>query len=113
LINDETRKVNGNADCKNSDLTEELGQVEFIFSDKTGTLTQNKMEFKKFSVGGLIYPDEADLNWSGKQESERTYEDYMKNDEDHGGLVLEYFKFMSLCHKVVAEKNKKTGEYMY
>jgi len=33
--------------CRNSDLIEELGQVEFIFSDKTGTLTQNKMEFKK------------------------------------------------------------------
>ena len=43
------------ASCKNSDLIEEMGQVEFIFSDKTGTLTQNKMEFKKVSVGGVIY----------------------------------------------------------
>jgi len=33
--------------CRNSDLIEELGQVEFVFSDKTGTLTQNKMEFKR------------------------------------------------------------------
>ena len=33
--------------CRNSDLIEELGQVQFVFSDKTGTLTQNKMEFKK------------------------------------------------------------------
>ena len=41
--------------CRNSDLIEELGQVEFIFSDKTGTLTQNKMEFKKCSVNGKIY----------------------------------------------------------
>jgi phospholipid-transporting ATPase len=36
--------------CRNSDLIEELGQVEFVFSDKTGTLTQNKMEFKKTSI---------------------------------------------------------------
>ncbi len=38
--------------CRNSDLIEELGQVEFVFSDKTGTLTQNKMEFKKVSING-------------------------------------------------------------
>ena len=38
------------ASCRNSDLIEELGQVEFVFSDKTGTLTQNKMEFKKCQV---------------------------------------------------------------
>ena len=43
--------------CRNSDLIEELGQVEFVFSDKTGTLTQNKMEFKKLQVGGVVYGD--------------------------------------------------------
>lgn len=41
--------------CSNSDLIEELGQVEFVFSDKTGTLTQNKMEFKNVSIDGVIY----------------------------------------------------------
>ena len=41
--------------CRNSDLIEELGQVEFVFSDKTGTLTQNKMEFKKCQIGGEVY----------------------------------------------------------
>ena len=48
------------SEAKNSDLIEELGQVQFVFSDKTGTLTQNKMEFKKFSVANKVYPDEAD-----------------------------------------------------
>lgn len=34
-----------------------MGQVEFVFSDKTGTLTQNKMEFKKISVDATVYGD--------------------------------------------------------
>lgn len=43
--------------CRTSDLIEELGQVDFVFSDKTGTLTQNKMVFKKCSVGNVVYGD--------------------------------------------------------
>lgn len=40
---------------KNWGISDDLGQIEYVFSDKTGTLTQNVMEFQKCSVRGVIY----------------------------------------------------------
>lgn len=37
---------------KTWNISDDLGQIEYIFSDKTGTLTQNVMEFKKCSING-------------------------------------------------------------
>ncbi len=48
--------------ARTSELIEELGQVEFIFSDKTGTLTINKMEFKNCYIGGVIFGSKDNSN---------------------------------------------------
>ena len=39
------------ASVNNGSIIEDLGQINFIFSDKTGTLTRNEMEFKSMCVG--------------------------------------------------------------
>eukprot|EP01118_Nematostelium_gracile_P019227 TRINITY_DN8839_c0_g1_i2.p1 TRINITY_DN8839_c0_g1~~TRINITY_DN8839_c0_g1_i2.p1 ORF type:complete len:1148 (-),score=269.15 TRINITY_DN8839_c0_g1_i2:58-3234(-) len=62
--------------ARTSNLNEELGQVHHVFSDKTGTLTCNRMEFKKFSLGGVIYP----------QTTENDNENDNENDQEiHNG----------------------------
>ena len=48
-------KTDTPAKSRSTTLNEELGQVKYVFSDKTGTLTQNVMEFKKCAVGNKIY----------------------------------------------------------
>lgn len=40
---------------QSSNLNEELGQIQYIFSDKTGTLTCNVMDFRKMSAGDTSY----------------------------------------------------------
>jgi len=71
-IFDETKDMP--AKVQSSNLNEELGQIEYIFSDKTGTLTQNIMEFKKMCIGDTSY---------GKSENDdlETYSRYTSNSD--------------------------------
>ncbi|KAA8517635.1 hypothetical protein F0562_015109 [Nyssa sinensis] len=41
--------------CRSLNINEDLGQIRYVFSDKTGTLTENKMEFRIASVYGKNY----------------------------------------------------------
>jgi phospholipid-translocating ATPase len=53
------------ARCNTNTILENLGQVGYIFSDKTGTLTDNVMKFRKISVAGTVWLHQTDLEQSG------------------------------------------------
>ena len=79
MYDEETDK---NAECRNSDLIEELGQIDFIFSDKTGTLTCNKMVFKKWHVDGKTFSvDENDNEKAPFEDNEESKEHLFNNDQ--------------------------------
>ncbi|XP_029431569.1 probable phospholipid-transporting ATPase IM isoform X2 [Rhinatrema bivittatum] len=118
------------AETRTTTLNEELGQIEYIFSDKTGTLTQNIMTFNKCSINGKIFGEVYDDLGRKAEISERTAAvDFSFNphaDEkfqfyDHSlirsiklgePMVHEFFRLLSLCHTVMAEE-KKEGELVY
>ncbi|XP_026658040.1 phospholipid-transporting ATPase 1 isoform X3 [Phoenix dactylifera] len=46
---------NSRFQCRALNINEDLGQIKYVFSDKTGTLTENKMEFQCASINGVDY----------------------------------------------------------
>lgn len=57
------------ARCNTNTILENLGQVGYIFSDKTGTLTDNVMKFRKISVAGSVWLHEMDIDDADTEEA--------------------------------------------
>ena len=52
---DKNLKYDRPISCRTFTINEDLGQIGYVFSDKTGTITQNKLVFKMLSIGGVQY----------------------------------------------------------
>nr|KYP51617.1 Phospholipid-transporting ATPase 1 [Cajanus cajan] len=54
------KATNSRFQCRALNINEDLGQIKYVFSDKTGTLTENKMEFQCASILGFDYSSATD-----------------------------------------------------
>ena len=55
IARDKNLKYEHPISCRTFTINEDLGQIGYVFSDKTGTITQNKLVFKAMSIGGFHY----------------------------------------------------------
>uniref|UniRef100_A0A8C2D3C2 ATPase phospholipid transporting 8B5a n=1 Tax=Cyprinus carpio TaxID=7962 RepID=A0A8C2D3C2_CYPCA len=114
------------AEARTTTLNEELGQIKYIFSDKTGTLTQNIMTFNKCSINGKSYGQDqshmhqlfiifiVDFSFNRLADPKFLFYDHSLVE----GVKLElpdvhaFFRLLALCHTVMAEE-KKEGDLVY
>ncbi|XP_059308703.1 putative phospholipid-transporting ATPase 9 [Lycium ferocissimum] len=128
------------AHARTSNLNEELGQVDTILSDKTGTLTCNSMEFVKCSVAGTAYGrgitdvekalakkngsplmvNDQDSAVSPKKSSIKGFnfndERIMNGSwvhEPHLDVIQKFFRLLAVCHTVIPEVDEGTGKISY
>lgn len=103
-------KTDTPATCRTSSLVEELGQIEYIFSDKTGTLTCNQMEFKQCSIAGIQYGDDVPEDRRAAVEDGEfgihDFKELKQNLQSHPSqnAIQQFLILLATCHTVIPER---------
>ncbi|KAL0934002.1 P-type ATPase [Colletotrichum truncatum] len=113
------RETDTPADVNTTNNLDDLGQVSYVFSDKTGTLTENIMNLRKLSVAGISLShlqedisgdiaDATDMTTPTSSVTTRKMLDYirMRPDSLLAAKVTRYILAIALCHTCLPEKTE-------
>ncbi|EPY50778.1 P-type ATPase [Schizosaccharomyces cryophilus OY26] len=129
-------ETNTRCEVRSSSILEELGQVTHVFSDKTGTLTDNVMLFRNLSVGGFAWQhvgaENPRLLPTNKKKEDNDEIKIPELSENIEGTTIQLLKYvhdnphttfskkvrifllnMAVCHTCLPSYDEKENIYRY
>jgi magnesium-transporting ATPase (P-type) len=97
--------------ARTSNMNADLGMVEFVFSDKTGTLTDNVLQFRRCSIAGIVYgapitkPD-SECFLDNKKKEPLEWEPLSEISIRSGDTMTTFAEFvliLALCHTIIVD----------